>query len=208
MVVVGAGGHAKVVVELARDNGFEVVGCTDRNAEGPDVVGAPVIGDDSMLEGLFASGIAFAAVGLGANRLRLKTGRRLQEIGFALPALVHPSATVSPSASLGHGVTVMAGAVINADTAVGDFAIINTLAGVDHDGVLGHGVHVGPGASLSGSVRMDDEAFVGVGATVLPGVHIGSAATLGGGSVAIRDIPAGATAAGAPARILNPSGED
>lgn len=208
MVVVGAGGHAKVVVELARDNGFDVVGCTDRNTDGPAVVGAPVIGDDSTLAALFASGIGFAAVGLGANALRLKVGRQLQAIGFALPPLVHSSATVSPSVRLGSGVAVMAGAVINAETSVGDFSVVNTRAGVDHEGVIGHGAHIGPGASLSGSVNVGDEAFVGVGATVLPGVCIGKAAMLGGGSVAIRDIPAGATAVGAPARLLTPSGEE
>jgi len=199
MVIVGAGGHAKVVLELARALGYDVVGCTDRDTTARTILGAPVLGDDSCLQAVFDQGVTFAAVALGSNRLRLVIGRRLQEIGFETPQLVSPSASVSASATLGSGTVIMSGAVINADTHVGDFAIINTLAGVDHDGVLGDGVHIGPGSALSGSVTVGDCALIGVGATVLPDLHIGRNAIVGGGAVAVRDIEAGAIVVGNPA---------
>lgn len=201
IVVVGAGGHAKVVIELARAVGLTVVGCTAQPPSGGNVVGTPVLGDDSVLPSLLKDGVKLAFVALGDNRLRVRIGRQLQSTGFSLPTIVSPRAIVSESVTLGAGVAIMAGAVINADTYVGDFAIINTGACVDHDGNIGEGAHIAPGANLSGSVNVGAGALVGVGASVLPGITIGTGAILGGGSAAISDVPNHATAVGVPARV-------
>lgn len=200
MVVIGAGGHAKVVVELARSCGFEVVGCLDADDTPRLVVGAPVIGKDDMAAALLAEGVGFAALGLGSNRTRERIGLRFEELGFELPALISPRATVSPSAVVERGAIVMPGAVLNADCRIGAFSIINTCASVDHDCRLGVAAHVAPGGRLAGSVVVGDRAMLGVGSAVAPGVSIGDDATLGAGATAIYDIQSNAIAVGTPAR--------
>jgi UDP-perosamine 4-acetyltransferase len=203
IVVIGAGGHAKVVIELARAAGLVVVGCVGKNDHQADVLGAPVIGGDEVLQAVFDSGTRHAVVAIGANDTRVRIGQSLTAMGFSLPPIISPSATVSPSAVVGIGVVVMAGAVINADCRIGDHVIINTCASVDHDGQVGDGVHIAPGARLAGSVTIGNGAMIGVGATILPGLAIGAGSTLGGGSTAITDIPANVVAVGSPARLLS-----
>ncbi len=205
IVVVGAGGHAKVVVELARSVGLDVVGCTDHGGRTGEVVGAPILGGDDLLSGLHSAGVASAVVALGDNAARWRVGQWVRSLGFRLPALVSPAATVSPSATLGDGTVIMAGAVVNADVRIGEFVIVNTCASIDHDGEVGAGAHIAPGAHLSGGVRVGTGALIGVGAAVLPGVVIGERATLGGGSAAISNISAGDTAVGSPAHSLRRS---
>src|SRR5579862_6701029 len=107
ILVVGAGGHAKVVIEAIRALGWEVVGLIDPAPTTQFVFGAPVLGGDSILPGLRAQGLDAVVVALGDNILRECVGRQVHEMGFALPAVTHPSALVSPSATLGNGVVVM-----------------------------------------------------------------------------------------------------
>lgn len=200
MVVIGAGGHAKVVVELARSCGFEVVGCLDADDTPRLVVGAPVIGNDDMVSSLFSEGVRFAALGIGNNRVRERIGVELEALGFTLPALISPNAVVSPSSEVERGAIVMPGAVLNAECRIGPFSIVNTSASVDHDCRLGVAVHVAPGSRLAGSVIVGDRAMVGVGSAVAPGVSIGADATLGAGATAIHDVPSNTIAVGTPAR--------
>lgn len=200
MVVIGAGGHAKVVVELARSCGFEVVGCLDADDTPRLVVGAPVIGKDVMASSLLSDGVRFAALGIGNNRVRERIGGALEALGFTLPALISPNAVVSPSAAVEQGAIVMPGAVLNAECRIGPFSIINTSASVDHDCHLGSAVHLGPGSRLAGSIVVGDRAMIGVGSAVAPGISIGADATLGAGATAIHDIPPNAIAVGTPAR--------
>lgn len=200
MVVIGAGGHAKVVVELARSCGFEVVGCLDADDTPRLVVGAPVIGKDDMASSLLSDGVRFAALGIGNNRVRERIGGALEALGFTLPALISPNAVVSPSAEVEQGAIVMPGAVLNAECRIGPFSIINTSASVDHDCHLGSAVHLGPGSRLAGSIVVGDRAMIGVGSAVAPGISIGADAMLGAGATAIHDIPPNAIAVGTPAR--------
>lgn len=202
VLVLGAGGHAKVVIDSLRACGREVAGVLDADATPRTVAGAPVIGSDDALERLRAEGLACAFVALGANALRARLGARLRALGYTLADAVHPSAVLSPSVVLGQGVAVMAGACLNADTRVGDLAIVNTGATVDHDGDLGEACHVAPRCGLAGNVTVGARAFLGVGCSVIPGVTIGADAQVGAGGVVVRDIPAGALAIGAPARVV------
>ena len=202
VLVLGAGGHAKVVIESLRACGREVVGVLDADPTPRKVAGAPVIGSDDALERLRAEGMACAFVALGGNALRARLGARLRSLGYALADAVHPSATLSPSVALGEGVAVMAGACLNADTRVGDFAIVNTGSTVDHDGDLGEACHVAPRCGLAGNVTLGARAFLGVGCSVIPDVTIGADAVVGAGAAIVRDIPAGALAMGVPARVV------
>ena len=201
LICVGSGGHAKVVIEIARAIGtYEVVGCTDPINREP-VLGVPVIGDDGQLESLWEQGFRQAFVALGSNSLRLKLGRRLRSIGFQMPALVHPAATISPTARLGEGVAVMAGVVVNAEAVVGEFAILNTNCSVDHDCVVGDGAHVGPRSVLAGSVRLGEGVFLGAGAVVIPGIEVGAHTTVGAGGVVVSHLGQNVIAVGVPARV-------
>jgi sugar O-acyltransferase, sialic acid O-acetyltransferase NeuD family len=202
-VVVGAGGHAKVVIELLRANGIEPFACVgDASADAGSCLGVPVFVGDEHLERFHAEGVASAVIAIGSNQVRVRLGRRARELGYQLPSIVSPRANVSPTAAIGEGSVVMAGATINADSSIGEFAIVNTNASVDHDCRLGDGVHVAPNVALAGNVTVGELAFVGVGATVMPGRTVGSSATVGAGALVLRDVTGDTTVAGVPAHEI------
>lgn len=202
MVIVGAGGHAKVAIELFKSLGTTIVGLTDADTTPRNVLGVAVLGDDALLQGLFEQGVRNAFVALGDNKRRLDIGLRLQALGFNLMTVVSPHAAVSPSARLGAGVAVMAGAIINAEAEVGDLVIVNSGAVVEHDVVLGRACHIGPGAVLAGQVRVGEGALLGAGASVAPDRQVGANSIIGAGGCVVRDIPADVVAVGVPALVL------
>lgn len=202
-VIVGAGGHAKVVVDLFREaGGHELAGLIDSVAIGTLVNGLPIIGSDDDFARLRNEGITHAHVAIGNNHRRLALARDLQELGFTLTNAISPAAVISPSAILGGGIAIMAGAVVNADSRLDDACILNTCSSLDHDGHIAEGAHVGPGCALAGNVRVGRLAFLGVGTCAIPGTEIGEEAVIGAGSCVIRSVPAGATAYGVPARVV------
>ena len=203
VLMIGAGGHAKVVIELVRAAGaYEIIGLIDLNLSGPPILDVPILGTDRDLPRLRREGIKHAFVGIGNNQRRLQTGYYLRQIDFKIINAISPAAIVSVSARLGDGIAVMAGAVINAEARIDDFSIINTHASVDHDCWVGEGAHVCPGSTLAGNVRIGSLAFIGAGATVIPGTTIGQHATIGAGASVLKDVPDGASAWGVPARIM------
>jgi UDP-perosamine 4-acetyltransferase len=201
VVIIGGGGHAKVIIESLRASGETVAAIVDADPTPRAVLGVPVVGDDLVLPSLREQGVSKLFVAIGENRLRETLGRRGRELGFTLVNAIHPSAIVSPTARLGEGIAVMAGVAINADTQVGDLAIINTGAVVDHDCHLGAACHLGPASALAGGVTVGERAFLGVGARVIPGVAIGADAIVGAGGVVVRNLPDGVLAIGVPAKI-------
>lgn len=203
VILLGAGGHAKVVIEILRAAGETVTGLVDADARPREVLGAPVIGADAQLPQLYAAGHRRAFVALGANRLRRRLAGDLQTLGFELINAISPAAMVSPSARLGLGVAIMPGAVVNAQAQIGDCAIINSGAVVEHDCRVGAGAHIGPGAVLAGSCQVGEETLVGAGACVIPDRKIGSGAVVGAGASVTRDIPDGLRVGGTPARALS-----
>lgn len=202
VIIIGAGGHAKVVIDLFRSLGTTIVGLTDADDKPRDVLGVPVLGNDAALQGLFEQGARNAFVALGDNARRLDMGLRLQALGFNLLTAVSPRAAVSPSARLGAGVAVMAGAVINAEAEVGDLVIVNSGAVVEHDVVLGRACHIGPGAVLAGQARVGESTLLGAGSSVAPGRQVGANSVIGAGGCVVRDIPADVVAVGVPALVL------
>jgi len=203
IVMVGAGGHAKVCIELLQAMGETVLCCVGASDSGATCLGVPVLDGDHHLARLRAEGHARAFVALGSNRLRARLGQQLRELGFELVNAISPRAIVSPSAILGDGIAIMAGAVINADARIGALAIINTGATVDHDCSISEAVHLAPQCALAGNVSIGAGSFLGVGCKVIPGIEVGEQSTIGAGAVIISGIPPGVTAVGVPARVLN-----
>lgn len=201
IVVIGAGGHAKVIIDLLRSGGHEVVACLDAGKRGQVVNDVFVQGgEDVELPRLVEQGIDGLFIALGDGALRRRVAARLESFGLEMVNAVGRSAVISPSAKLGCGIAVMEGAVINADAVIEDFAIINTNASVDHDCVVGAYSHIAPGSALAGGVTVSCEVFLGAGARVIPGVSIAAGTVVGAGSVVVKDIDFPGTWVGVPAR--------
>lgn len=204
LVCLGAGGHARSVLDAAEAAGFEVIGVLDREGAAPPVGHSawPVLGDDRLLPGLIADGVA-AVIGLGgaANNLpRRRLFESVDALGAGLPAVVHPRAHLATGVRVGRGTIVLAGAILNTGARAGDDVIVNTAAIVEHDCVLEDHVHVSSGAVLGGAVRVGEASHVGIGAVVREGCSIGARATVGAGAVVVGDVPSGAVWTGVPAR--------
>ncbi len=203
VIILGAGGHAKVVAELLWAGGRYVpIGYLDADPTPRSVLGLGVIGSDNKLAEIRKTGVAHAFIALGDNKRRLAALARVTRNGYELVNAISPAATISPSAKLGHGIAVMAGAVINAETAIADLAIINTNASVDHDGRIGEAAHICPGCSLAGRVTIGKLAFIGTSSSAIPGITVGDNSVVGAGSSIVRNIPANSVAYGVPARIV------
>ncbi len=207
LVIIGAGGHGKVVLDIVRAAGrYEPVAFLDADpaVAGASVGGVPVLGGPvNLLPRLRQQErVRHAIVAIGDNRARLGYAQLLRAHGFEPVNAVHPTAFVSPTATLGLNVVVAPNASIITDARIGDSAIVNTAAVVDHECEFAAGVHVGPGARLAGRVRVATGAFVGLGANVIQCRSIGRFAMVGAGAVVLEDVPDYATAVGVPARVV------
>jgi UDP-N-acetylbacillosamine N-acetyltransferase len=205
LVIYGAGGHAKVVAEIARLNGWNVVGFidgVDRTRKGTSFYGSTILGGDEVLPGLLDSGVNYVLVGFGANRPRLEVARRLLGMGFRLATAIHPSAVCATDTLIGEGAVLCCGAVAGPSSRIGGNVIINTKASIDHDCAVHDGAHVGPGAVVAGSVQVCECAWVGAGAVIGDHKSIGADSVVGAGAVVVKDVPPGVVVVGVPARIM------
>ena len=204
----GSAGHAKVLAELIALRGGRVVALFDRQQVASALPGVPLfIGEAGFARWLADAEdthtvIAAAAIGGARGRDRLALLDLFQRHGLRQDSLLHPEASVSPSALLGPGCQVLAQAMVGASARLGAACIVNHRASVDHACVLGDGVHIAPGATLCGCVTVGEAAMVGAGAVVLPRLSIGPDAIVGAGAVVTRNVPPGAVVAGNPARQL------
>jgi UDP-perosamine 4-acetyltransferase len=206
VVVLGGGGHSRVVIDTLLAIGRDVVGLIDPNsAIGESVLGVPALGDDDVLS-TFEPGSIDLANGVGSTHdptRRADLFRRWTELGHRFTSLVHPTAVVARDVTIHAGAQLMAGVIVQTGSSIGENSILNTAASIDHDCVIGAHVHIAPGATLSGGVVVGEGAHIGTGAIAIHGVRIGNRATIGAGAAVIGDVPDGVVAVGVPARATN-----
>lgn len=196
VIIIGAGGHAKVVADVILSGGDEVAGFLDDFVTG-SVMGLPVLGKVEDIDD-FAAEYRFI-IGIGSNEVRRRIARANS---LRWHTAVHPRAVVADSAVIGEGSVVMAGAVVNPCAVVGRHCIVNTLADVEHDNVLGDFVHISPGAVLCGTVKVGELTHIGAGAVVKNNISVCGECTVGAGAAVVKDITVAGTYAGVPARLL------
>lgn len=207
VIILGAGGHAKVVLECLDHAQYEAVGFLDKDnmRQGEKVSGLPILGDDSDPAKWLSQGITCCIVGIGHMgnpKLRNKLYLTYRNAGYELVTAIHSTAQVSPHAKIGAGTVIMPGVILNADAVIGNNCIINTGAIIEHDAHISDGVHVAPGCIITGAVKICENSFVGAGSNVINGACIHHDCIIGAGSVVITDLPECSVSVGSPARII------
>ncbi len=191
MYLYGASGHAKVIIDLLEECGIKIEGLIDDNKKLSCVNGYNVIHEFHDNAPLIIS--------IGSNRIRKILACKLQSIyGTA----IHPKAIVSKRAKIQEGTVVMAGSIIQSDSAIGRHCIINTGASVDHECIIEDYVHLSPHTTLCGNVHIGEGSWIGAGSTVIQGINIGKWCVIGAGSIVSKDIPDGTLYVGNRQNIL------
>ncbi len=193
MYLFGAGGHAKVIIEILEACGEKIEGVFDDKPGQAELLGYAVSKAPDHLKG------NTVIISVGDNHIRKALADRLQA---DYSTAIHPNATIAARAVIGPGSVVMGNTIINADTKIGKHVIVNTSASIDHDCILEDFVHVSPNATLSGNVSVGEGAHIGSGATIIPNVRIGKWTVIGAGAVIIRNVPDFAVVVGNPGRVI------
>jgi sugar O-acyltransferase (sialic acid O-acetyltransferase NeuD family) len=195
LMIFGAGGHAKSVLEMVlQNNNFTITGILDDDPglTGHSVLGIPVLGTRSMLSILGTQGVHLAANGVGGIldiSVRIKIFELLSGFGFSFPAIVHPRATIEPSARVEEGVQVFANSYVGSEAKLKTGCMVNTNAVISHDCVIGEYTHIAPGALLAGHVHVGARTLVGMGVTTAIAVQIGDGVRIGNGAIILADVP-------------------
>ncbi|MFM7037832.1 MAG: acetyltransferase [Planctomycetaceae bacterium] len=213
LVVIGAGGHGRVVVDALQRLGQAaecVILDADETQHGGSVLGIPIRGGDELLPALRGEGFSEFLVAIGGLRsfgLRRKLFVAARRAGLSGHVLRHPASVLAESARFGEGSQFLAGAIVNACVSIGENCILNTASVVEHDCRLGADVHVAPRACLAGGVEVGDQVHIGAGAIICENLRIGARSIVGAGAVVIRDVPPDAVVAGVPAKAIRRSGQ-
>ena len=194
LLVVGAGGHAKVVIDAAEEAGFEIAGIVGTAADTPEILGHPVslTSEDVPADGFI--------VAIGDNETRARYFAEYARAGLPPLSVSHPSAIVGKDVVIGDGTFVAAGVIINAGAQIGADTILNTGCTVDHDCVIGEHSHIGPQVALCGAVTLGEGVLFGVGSCASPRVSVGAWSVVGAGAAVVGELPARTVCVGVPAR--------
>lgn len=203
--MIGAGGHAKVLLDVLQQQKIRILGLVDANValHGTLLLGEKVLGGDEIIQG-YSPGEVQLVNAIGSVRqpiARQRVYEQFKSLGYCFGTVVHPSAVVSPHAMLEEGVQIMAGAIVQAGAVISENAIVNTAANVDHDCYVGKHAHLSPRATLCGNVRIGDGSHIGASATLIQGVVVGCSALIGAGALVLRNVSDHQTVIGVPARL-------
>ena len=201
LLIFGAGGHAKAVSDCAADKYPAIcfISGDDSTGEWNEL---PIVSEDSYSYDQWRQICRKAFVAIGNSSRRAMVTAKLEEQGFDIVTLIHPSAVVSPSARLSVGVLVGPNAVINADATIGKGSIINTGVIIEHECCVGEFSHLSPGSIICGGTRIGESCWICTGATVSDHVVIGNRTIVGAGAVVLTDLPDDVLAAGIPSKIM------
>lgn len=203
LLIVGAGGQGKVVLDCAkRMKCFDEIHFLDDNKVGKEVLGCLVIGKIADLENL-RKAYQNAFVAIGNNNYRLQLIEEIEEMGYNVPILIHPTAIISDYAEIGTGTIILPGAILNAGCKVGKGVIVNTSALIEHDCYIGDGVHLSPTATMGGEVTIGEKTWVCIGATIINQIKIGSNCLIAAGAVVVHDVLSRESVYGIPAKPKN-----
>lgn len=199
LVIIGGGGHAKVVIETALAAGYCIKKILDDDDQ---VIGSSLLGVrvEGPIKHVLQEG-DHAVIAIGNNTDRRNIYNKNKNINWC--TVVHPSAVISPTAQIGIGVVAFANVVLNADSVVGDHSILNTACSIDHDCRVGAFSHIAPRVAVAGGVNIGENCFLGVGSAVLPNISIGKNSVIGGGGVVIRSVPENVVVVGNPTRVIS-----
>ncbi len=206
VIVIGAGGHSKALIDMLHQSNRQIIGCTGLNKglNGTEIMSEKVIGlDDDIFkytprEVRLVNGL----VTIGTSNRRKEIYEHFSKAGYLFETLIHPSAVISEEVGIAQGVLVMAGAKLMPGVHIAKNALINMSAIIDHDCNIGAHAHIAPGAIICGAVSVGSGAFIGAGAVVIQGVTIGRDAVIGAGSVVTKDVPAKHRMVGVPVRRI------
>lgn len=206
MIIIGAGGHARVVSSILNyTSSIEIVGFLDNvsTTRGECIGQHNVLGDHSLIPSLYEDNVRHAIVAIGNNQIRAEYFNGLTKQGFTLVNAIHPRALLETETKLGSGNVISMGALVCCNTRIGDNCIINTGAIIDHETQIDDHVHVAPGVKIAGRVHIKHHSFIGIGATIKDYITIGKNVTIGAGAVVVNDMPDNAVAVGVPAKPIS-----
>ena len=206
IIVIGAGGHARVAIDCLQTIGRNILFCTDLKLEihGQEILGVKVQGPDDLISKMDPKEIQLVN-GMGSIHvptLRKKVFQTWTKRGYEFACMIHPSATVARDVHIEPGVQIMAGAVVQSGVVIHENSIVNTGACIDHDCMIGPHCHVAPRVALSGSVVINESSHIGTAACIVQGITLGQQCVIGAGATVIRDLPAGTLAVGTPAKPI------
>lgn len=187
IIVIGSSGYAKVIIDIIEKAGeYDIIGLTDETRPiGESTIGYTVLGNEKQLLPLFEEHPNLSLVmAIGDNWTRYHAVQRVSKIypSATFPSIIHPSVQIGKDVTLGKGVVMMAGAIVNSDSSIGDFTIINTKASLDHDNIIGNFASLGPNATTGGNVHIGAFSAIGISATIKHGIKVGEQAVIGGNS--------------------------
>ncbi len=200
IAILGAGGHGKVIAEIAQDCGWQKIDFYDDSGLNTDNFPFPIKGDTAnLIENLKRYDATFVAI--GNNLVRSEKIASLSRLPISIATLIHPSAYVSRTATLGKGIVVMPNSIINAYSSLGDGCIVNSGACVEHECKLGLSVHVSPGACLAGNVSIGDFSWIGIGSSINNNLFVGAGVDVAAGATVINNVADSVMVAGVPAVV-------
>ena len=207
IIIIGSEGHGKVIIDIVeKQDKYSIVGLVNANPTiGEEIMGYPVLGSDNDLIALrqeFPNCQFFIAVGDNfiRNKVRNKIVSNFPNINF--PTIIHPSAEIAKQVKIGQGVCIMAGAIINSCSVIGDFCIVNTKASIDHDNTIGQFSSLAPNATTGGDVTIGEFSAIGISATIKHGISIGDNVVIGASAYLNSNAPDHSTLYGIPAKII------
>ncbi|MCM3111975.1 acetyltransferase [Lederbergia lenta] len=204
IAIIGEGGHSKVIQDMILVCGeYQIIAILDDKNTKVVQKNEVIIGPLSHAEVLIKNTEILFVIAIGNNLVRQRIAGQLISMGAKFATIIHPTSVISPSASIGVGVIVMANSVINADTVIGNHVIINTSAVVEHDNHIGDFAHISPRSVLTGNVRVGEGTQIGAGSVVIPGKQIGIWSIVGAGATVICNVPDRVTVAGVPAKVIS-----